>query len=105
MDFKTTYDFHGDGLSKIVRELMLFRKLPRAFIPDLMVRIEPGGGYVYVAEQTGGKVWPEGSSVFFFLYNLSLNACVNNCSSYHSFPNEDLSYRCSNVRFYLHYQN
>ena len=71
MDFKTTYDFHGDGLSKIVRELMLFRKLPRAFIPDLMVRIEPGGGYVYVAEQTGGKVWPEGSSVFFFLCNLS----------------------------------
>ena len=37
---------------------------------------------MYVAEQTGGKVWPEGSSVFFFLYNLSLNACVNNCSSY-----------------------
>ena len=31
MDFKTTYDFHGDGLSKIVRELMLFRKTPLCF--------------------------------------------------------------------------
>ena len=47
MDFKTTYDFHGDGLSglsKIVRELMLSRKFPCSFIPDLMVRIELGGG-------------------------------------------------------------
>ena len=55
MDFKTTYDFHGDGLSKIVRELMLSRKFPCSFIPDLMVRIELGGGLVSMIASNGGK--------------------------------------------------